>query len=177
MDIEPWHVHDVKHPLNYVVNRVKVFTNDIATQSATPFLHRYLYRDHTPSCILSCFAAAVVYSNRTPANAAMVMRALDNNVRELHETEDARKGITVTPLERLARTQALFLYQTIRLLDGDVMLRSSGERDIPLLKAWLNDLGGVRDNLGGTGSIQVGEGLTRAPPPRDWEVSSAVLQP
>ena len=56
----------------------------------------------------------------------MVMRALDSSVRERIDTEVNR--IVSTLLEKLARTQALFLYQIIRLRDGDVTLRAQGER-------------------------------------------------
>ena len=167
--MEPWNLYDEKSPLYYIVTRVKDFINDIATQSAAPFLHRYLYRDHTPQCILSCFTANVLYANRTRANTAMVIRALHSNVRELVDAEASR--VVATPVERLARTQALFLYQVIRLLDGDVALRAQGERDIPLLQTWLGDLCAVRENL--TGLAQLEDGVIKKQPLREWEVSTA----
>ena len=164
-----WHLYDSKTPLHYVVTRVKGFTTDVATRNATPFLHRYLYKDHTPQCILSCFTANVLYANRTQANTAMVMRALHSRVRELVDAEAGR--VVATPVEKLARTQALFLYQIIRLLDGDVILRAQGERDIPLLQTWLGDLCRVRENLGDL--AQLGDSVMRNQPPREWEVSTA----
>ena len=167
--MEPWNLYDEKTPLHYVITRVKGFVTDVATQSATPFLHRYLYRDHTPQCILSCFTANVLYANRTQANTAMVIRALYSNVKELVDTESKR--VVATPVERLARTQALFLYQVIRLLDGDIILRAQGERDIPLLQTWLGDLCGVRENL--SGLVQLEDSVMRKQPPREWEVSTA----
>ena len=167
--MDPWHLYDSKTPLHYVVTRVKGFTADVATRNATPFLHRYLYRDHTPQCILSCFTANVLYANRTPENTAMVMRALQSRVSELVDAEAGR--VVARPVEKLACTQALFLYQIIRLLDGDVILRAQGERDIPLLQTWLGDLCRVRENLGDL--AQLGNSVMRNQPPREWEVSTA----
>ncbi|RYP33992.1 hypothetical protein DL767_004513 [Monosporascus sp. MG133] len=117
---------------------------------------------------MSCFAANVLYANRTQANTAMVMLTLHSNVRELIDAEAGR--IVATPVEKLARTQALFLYQIIRLLDGDIILRAQGERDIPLLQTWLGDLCRVRENLGDL--AQLGDSVMRKQAPREWELQS-----
>jgi hypothetical protein len=42
--------------------------------------------------------------------------------------------IPTTPIDSLAHTQALLLYQIIRLFDGDISARASGERIIPVLE-------------------------------------------
>jgi len=97
------------------------------------------------------------------------MRALHRNVRELVSAEVSRA--VATPVEKLARTQALFLYQVIRLLDGDIILRAQGERDIPLLQTWLGDLCKVRENLGDL--TQLGASVVRRRPPGEWDVSTA----
>lgn len=161
--IEPWHLYDPTTPLYHVMGRVKGFiTADMAVRTATPFMHRHLYRDaFTPQCILSCFATSVLYANRTPGNTPMVMRALYGSVRELVAVESGRTAAVVTPTEKLARTQALFLYQIIRLFDGDVSLRAQGEKDIPLLNSWLGELCKIRENLGENGA--------RDQPPKEWE--------
>jgi len=167
--MEPWHLYDSKAPQYYIVTRVKDFATDVATRNATPFLHRYLYREHPSQCILSCFTVNVLYANRTLANTAMVMRALHSSVRELVDAEAGR--VVATPVEKLARTQALFLYQISRLLDGDVSLRAQGERDIALLQTWLGDLCRVRESLGDL--AQLGDSVMKKQAPREWEVSTA----
>jgi len=160
-------LYDPTTPLYHLANRIKSFTSGAAERNATPFMHRYLYKDHTPSCILECFSINVLYSNRNPANMAMVMRALHHNVGDLVRTERGRATSTVA--QKLARTQALFLYQVIRLFDGDITLRAQGEADIPLLQAWLGELCRVRDNLGDLeGTAQSAVVMQ---PPKDWEVS------
>ena len=130
-------------------------------------MHRHLYKDHTPPCILSCFSTNVLYTNRTPTNMAMVMRALRLHMLELVETETGRTA--ATSAEKLARTQALFLYQIICLFDGDVTLRAQGEKEMPLLLSWLSELCMVRENLGEL--VELEDSAMRAQPPKEWEVS------
>lgn len=167
--IESWQIHDPKQRLHYVVNRMKALIADVATRGASPFLHRRLYKDYTPPCIVSCFSTCVLYQNRTPDNAAMVARAIHTGVKGLVDY-DFDSCAAPTPMERLARVQALFLYQIIRLFDGDVMLRAQGERDIPLLERWVGELCRVRENLGDL--VQQEIDTVRMGPPQEWEVSS-----
>ncbi|KAI0449894.1 hypothetical protein F5B21DRAFT_492898 [Xylaria acuta] len=159
------HAYDPKTPLHYILNRVKGFTGEMATKNATPFMHEQLYRDCKPKCIISCFAACVLYASRTPANTAMVMRALSGNAREFVDAEACR--VISTPIEKLARSQALFLYQIIRLFDGDVALRAQGEKDMGLLKTWLSELCHIRDNLGDLARLE--HVSVREQSPVEWE--------
>lgn len=76
----------------------------------------------------------------------MVMRAICSNVRGLLDYEVGRT--TATPTERLARAQALFIYQVMRLFDENITLRSQAEKDMHVLDAWLAELCKIRDNLG-----------------------------
>ncbi|TPX08403.1 uncharacterized protein E0L32_010133 [Thyridium curvatum] len=163
--VEPWDLYDTKSPLYYVINRVKGFTADIATRSAAPFLHRRLYRGHTPQCIFSCFTTASLYANQTTETKPMVMRALQQAVQELLDAETGRAAAKL--VEKLARAQALFLYQVIRLFDGDILLRSQAENDLPLLQAWLEDLLKIRENIGSLAELE-NEGA-QIQVPVEWE--------
>lgn len=104
----------------------------------------------------------MLYENRTPSNTAMVIRALHGNVRELIDFEAVR--ITATPTEKLARAQALFMYQIMRLFDDNITLRSQAERDMPILESWLGELCKIRENLGNLGDD------SRHQKPVEWEV-------
>ena len=132
-------------------------------------MHRFLYKDRVPQCILSCFSANVLYANRTEGNTATVMRVLHNGVREFIDTEAG--CVVATPAEKLARVQTLLLYQIIRLFDGDVILRARGEEDMPLLKTWLSDLCRLRGNLGDLAEFENGV-IRKQPPKIEWEVST-----
>ncbi|KAI1310717.1 hypothetical protein F5Y03DRAFT_26402 [Xylaria venustula] len=161
-ELDLWHAYDPKTALYYILNRVKAFTVEMAKENTTPFIHMNLYRAYKPRCIMSCFTTCVLYANRTPANVPMVMRAVSDSAREFVESETYR--VVSTPIEKLARSQALFLYQIIRLFDGDVTLRAQGEKDIGLLKTWLGELCRIRDNLGDTELLSY-----RELSPVDWE--------
>lgn len=147
---------------------MKGLSADVGSRNAAPFIHRHLYRDYMPQSILSCFTANALYANRTAENTAMVMRVLRSSVRELVDTESVH--VVATPTEKLARAQALFLYQIICLFDGDIGLRAQGERDLPLLQAWLEDLCRVRDNLGDAARLD--DSARRDRPPKEWEVGA-----
>ncbi|EXA31245.1 hypothetical protein FOVG_17486 [Fusarium oxysporum f. sp. pisi HDV247] len=162
-NIQSWHAYDPKKPLNYLIARYKALVNDIVTHNATPFLHQHLYRDNTPPCILTCFMTAVLYANRTKTNMSMVMQALHERALDFVSTE-VSCGVA-TPIRRLARTQTLFIYQIIRLLDGDVILRSRSEKDTSLLEIWLDDLCEIRDNL--DDATELSAFLLRKAP--DWD--------
>lgn len=110
----------------------------------------------------------VLYANRTKTNTAMVMRALHANVRELIDAEAGR--VITTSTEKLARTQALFLYQIIRLFDGDVILGAQGEKDMSLLQTWLGDLCRMREHLGDLAELE--NGVVRKQASGEWEVST-----
>ncbi|KAK3693911.1 hypothetical protein B0T22DRAFT_55622 [Podospora appendiculata] len=161
---ESWQLYDPNTTVYYIINRIKAFPSDFATANTTPFMHRHLYKDHAPPYILACFSTSVMYENCTPANKSMMLRGLQKNVAEL--LSDSVRAAT-TPREKLARAQALFIYQVIRLFDGDVTLRAQGDQDIPLLQKWLLDLCRVRENLGDLPLPE--DGVKQAQRPKDWE--------
>lgn len=99
----------------------------------------------------------------------MVMKAISDSARELVDAETYR--VVPTPVEKLARSQTLFLYLIIRLFDGDVTLRAQGEKDIGLLKTWLSELCRIRDNLGDLALLD--SALVKDQSPAEWEVNCA----
>ncbi|TGJ79089.1 hypothetical protein E0Z10_g9674 [Xylaria hypoxylon] len=163
--VDNWNAYDPKTPLYFILNRVKGFTGELAAKNTTPFIHRHLYHDYKPQCVISCFTACVLYASRTPTNMHMVMRAVSDSAREFVDSEASR--VIATPIEKLARSQALFLYQIIRLFDGDVTLRAQGERDMGLLKIWLDELCRIRDNLGDLARLEYA--LVKQQPPIQWD--------
>ncbi|KAI1436243.1 hypothetical protein GGR50DRAFT_693428 [Xylaria sp. CBS 124048] len=144
--IDFWNLYDPTTPLYHAMKRVKGCPRDMATRNATAFLHPRLYHDYLPQCSISVFSTCVLYMNRTPENTAMGMRTLCQSARELVINGSLR--IVLPPVEKLARVQALFLYQVIRLFDGDVTLRAQAEKDLALLRKWLDELCHIRENLG-----------------------------
>lgn len=63
-------------------------------------------------------------------NAPVILRSIESRVGDLLGSPNPN-----TPIECLAHTQSLLLYQIIRLFDGDIGARSSAERDIPAVES------------------------------------------
>lgn len=114
-----------------------------------------------PSSIRTCFTASALYSNITSSNKTSVFKVLCESLNELK-----RQQLIDTPQEKLARVQALFLYQIIGLFDGDVILRSNADKNMPLLHGWLDELCKVRENP------KTPESMNSPDPPRSWEVGT-----
>lgn len=62
-------------------------------------------------------------------NSPIILRSIESRVNDLLSSPPP-----ITPLDCLAYTQALILYQIIRLFDGDIGARASAERTIPSLE-------------------------------------------
>jgi hypothetical protein len=130
-------------------------------------MHRHLYKDDMPQWILRAFSVCMLYINGNEANRAVVLRALEENIDDVKSSAPAT---TLTPLEKLARAQALIVYQSIRMFDGDITLGQQAERDNTLLELWIDELRKIRDNLGDY--VDKSNAEIRSKPPESWEVSS-----
>ncbi|GIJ83134.1 hypothetical protein Asppvi_001653 [Aspergillus pseudoviridinutans] len=80
---------------------------------------------------------------------------------------DVGSGAANTVYEKLANTQALWMYQVLRVFDGDIGLRAQAERDMTILEAWLLDLEQCTDNLAEMCLLEEAEVRQRAP--KSWE--------
>ncbi|KAL2759111.1 hypothetical protein ACRALDRAFT_2041107 [Sodiomyces alcalophilus JCM 7366] len=93
------------------------------------------------------------------------VQSYDPSVPSLPSTDPHAPGLTTR--EKLARTQALFLYQLVRCFDGDIGLRAQAERDMPTFQAWLTELESHRDNLDEL--VLLDQQTLRERPPKSWE--------
>lgn len=100
----------------------------------------------------------------TSSNKTSIFRVLCQSLDELK-----RQQLADTPQEKLARAQALFLYQIIGLFDGDVTLRSNADRNMSLLQDWLDELCKIRENL------ETLESMDDPEPPSSWEASTLIF--
>ncbi|KAF9876488.1 C6 zinc finger domain protein [Colletotrichum karsti] len=170
-DFQPWQIHEPDSRIGYMVNYIKDLHLTFARTKQTPFIHRHLYRGvhSTPRPLLAAYTAISAYAGRTDSNRGWAIRAICEGAAEVLKTaKDAAASAAMTGHEKLARAQALWLLQTIRCFDGDVALRAQAERDMGVLKRWLTELEGLRDNLD---DVHLLDDLAlRQRPPRSWEV-------
>ncbi|KAF6810737.1 C6 zinc finger domain protein [Colletotrichum sojae] len=171
-DFKPWQIHEPDSRIGYIVS---YFTNVHVTFAQTqqlPFIHRHLYRNirETPRPLMAAYTAISAYTGRTDANKSWAIRAIcEGSAEVLRGAKDpSASSADLTGHEKLARTQALWLLQTIRCFDGDVSLRAQAERDMGVLEKWLKELEEIRDNFDDVHLLD--DSSLRQKPPRSWEV-------
>jgi hypothetical protein len=120
-----------------------------------------------PSWILSAFTASVLYRNKRETNAKAVYQAFDRSVADLLR---AGKAENLTAQQSLERVQALLLYQTMRIFDGEISEHAKAENDMKVLEDWNDCLCRVRDDANDVVE-QHGRKFTFKQPV-SWEVSS-----
>ncbi|PNH73906.1 hypothetical protein VD0001_g3616 [Verticillium dahliae] len=178
--LNPWSIHEPSSRVGSVIASFKEFPALFVRRRETPFLHRHLYRAHTPHAILTVYSAVTTYADCTDANRSWAIRVLCEAADELtrlprHSQGNEKEATQApsletadpTPLDKLARTQALLIYQQIRVFDGDIGLQEQAERDMGTLETWLEDLETYRDNLAELWLLE--EIVLRSRPPQSWE--------
>lgn len=110
-----------------------------------PFIHTHLYRDDLPSCIQNAFTATAAYFARTAANKGLILRIIEGHCNALLDQLEAdldagEDTIASSTVHHLTRTQALLIYQIIRLFDGDIRSRAQAEKSMDLLLSWAGQL-------------------------------------
>ena len=105
-------------------------------KGSTPFIHRAMYSEHTPTAISDSLSACALYSSKNPDNETFVFRDITRKVRSVIDATN----IMSPPSDLLAASQALLLYQMIRLFDGDIRLRADAEADEAILMSWIVQL-------------------------------------
>ncbi|KAI1640404.1 hypothetical protein F4809DRAFT_663926 [Biscogniauxia mediterranea] len=147
-DYEPWQLADPSTKIAFTMSVFKKFHTGFAQNNCTAFLHRYLYKDKMPRCILQAFSMCLLYTNQTEANRGPLLRILHTNVTELKEMAG---GTSLTPQEKLER---------------------EADDDMVLLESWNTELCKMRDNLD---ELDLDELVTmdqddiRNKPPESWE--------
>jgi hypothetical protein len=133
------HVSDFK----LFIQTVMKWLSQWAQDAHCPFLHRQLYSETgLPLCLQDAFATVALYESKNEMNEDIVMTIIEGKANILlskppcvtdPELEDMSSSQTA---DQLARVQALFIYQCIRLFDGDIRQRVQAETIIPTLKSW-----------------------------------------
>ncbi|KAH7148255.1 hypothetical protein EDB81DRAFT_649553 [Dactylonectria macrodidyma] len=115
-------------------------------EGCNPFIHKQLYF-HTglPQCLQDAWAALTAYFSKTSDNEDITMEIIHGRARGLlaQQTWDDDSIMAVPFMEtaeHLARVQALFIYQFIRLFDGCIRQRALAEKDIPTMSTWCQQL-------------------------------------
>ncbi|KAL7922880.1 hypothetical protein ACQKWADRAFT_291703 [Trichoderma austrokoningii] len=115
-----------------------------------PLIHGSLFAEtRMPPCLQDAYAALAVYGNKNEQNEHVVMQHMEDKASSLLEAYCENKDpladmfASPTPLttgQHLARVLSLFIYEFIRLFDGDIRQRALAEKHIPVLEDWTAQL-------------------------------------
>lgn len=129
------------------IQTVRKWLSQWVRDTHCPFLHRQLYSESgLPPCLQDAFAAVAMYESKNAKNEDVIMMIIEEKANKLLNEplfvtdSGGRASSSLRTAEQLARIQALFIYQFIRLFDGDIRQRAQAEALIPTLKGWNNKL-------------------------------------
>ncbi|XHG01014.1 hypothetical protein AWENTII_004420 [Aspergillus wentii] len=115
--------------LQFAMDILQAAPRMMVTQTQTPWCHSQLYRNGMPRVMQDAFAACSLYMTKNTINAPVILSIFDSRVNDLISLPTPS-----SPLDLLARTHALILYQIMRLFDGDIRSRTAVESLFPTLE-------------------------------------------
>lgn len=124
--------------LRHFVDQVQGWRRQWVSKGSCPFIHAQLYQETgMPTCLKAAFASTAAYGTKTPATETIVLDVVDESAKMLLAANgDGDLCLT----QHLSRTQALLMYEIIRLFDGDIRSRAQAEVDLNTLMDWAQDL-------------------------------------
>lgn len=115
----------IANRLQWSIDEIRKAPKSMVLENQTPWCHPMVYKDEMPRSMQDAHACCALYLAKNRVNAPIIFRSIESRVSDLlcFPAPNA-------PKECLAHTQALLLYQIIRLFDGDIGARVSAERDL-----------------------------------------------
>ncbi|EWG54664.1 hypothetical protein FVEG_17355 [Fusarium verticillioides 7600] len=136
---------------------------DWTRSGSNVFVHHELYRSSLPDCISDAFTALSSFLSRTPETSEMVLRIAEQKAERLLVSEGNRNKAGDI-LNSLSRVQALLVYCTIRLLDGDLRQRHKAEQHLQTLQDWTKEMMGDALEATHNGDMIIKNHLTNVSP-------------
>jgi hypothetical protein len=121
----------------YAVKRIKAYPSLLVRHGSTPFVHKKVYAEYLPPAIQDALGICALYGQKTEQNQTLIFQTIRLKAAQL-VAGYTPQGLSA--IEQLASTQALILYQIIRLFDGDIRLRADAEREDVILNEWTQHL-------------------------------------
>ncbi|KAK4235394.1 hypothetical protein C8A03DRAFT_17858 [Achaetomium macrosporum] len=133
--------------LPHFINKLKSWAEAWVCNGHSPLMHRELYRSWMPECVEEAYICLAAYNMASAASSARqtALRIIEERCSQLVELQQQSDDLSpcllaVDTLTHLARTQALFVYQLIRLFDGDIRARAQAECQMDILDAWARQM-------------------------------------
>ncbi|PGH13312.1 hypothetical protein AJ79_03728 [Helicocarpus griseus UAMH5409] len=132
-------------PLLYI-QELRNWLSQWVTKGGNPFIHPKLYYQTIPPEIQDAYTCCSIYSTKNDNNQNIVFRIVEERVASLLNSQQNRLRLSLR--EHLSRVQCLFIYQIIRLFDGDIRQRALAEQHAPILTTWLHEMWDALANSG-----------------------------
>lgn len=114
------------------------------SSGATLFIHRRIYLDAMPRCLSDAYTACATYFASSQQTKDLVFRIMETNVERLvndHAMPELAADLgSCGFVQHLARTQAMLVYQAIRLYDGDIRQRAAADDLCSILDRWNREM-------------------------------------
>jgi hypothetical protein len=127
--------------LEYFLSRTRAWLNQWIDENRCAFIHPRLYGAgaQLPDPLRDAYSAYQTYRYATATNKTVALQIANASAKRLIENQYLYDDLDVGALDttsHLARTQALFILQLIRLFDGDVRSRGDAEATSSTLIRW-----------------------------------------
>ncbi|KAJ5267564.1 hypothetical protein N7478_010372 [Penicillium angulare] len=119
-----------KWSTNQILQVVKGLPQLFFKHNKTPFIHPRLYDSYLPLAIQDAFTVTASYCTKSPETEDMVFRILESKADFLVGQDYQSESLE----NLLAAVQALMLFQTIQLFDGNIRQRSIAERNLDTVR-------------------------------------------
>ncbi|EXJ83559.1 hypothetical protein A1O1_07182 [Capronia coronata CBS 617.96] len=123
--------------LDLFIHAVEEMLHGWVRDGHNSFIHRRLYEKGMPTCLQDAFTTLAAYTGCSPAVKETILQTADERACALVHQGPPVAGGVQNIRAHLARVQALFVYEFIRLFDGSVRLRASAEQQLPKLRQWV----------------------------------------
>ncbi|KAH8705881.1 hypothetical protein BGW36DRAFT_393360 [Talaromyces proteolyticus] len=117
---------DVMSRIGFALTQLLDAPRIMVLENQTAWCHPLLYRNGMPQSMQDAYSCCSLHLTRNAANSATITSIIESRIAGLLASEQPD-----SPLECLARVQALILYQTIRLFTDDVSCRMAAELAMP----------------------------------------------
>lgn len=128
------------------IGEIREWLSDWIENGHNAFIHEQLYSNTgLPACLQDCWSTLTAYNAKTKSNEIITMGIVQSRAEALTADRCVEDGLssnlpTLRTIDHLARVQALFIYQFIRLFDGDIRQRNLAEEEFFVLQDWCDQL-------------------------------------
>lgn len=127
--------------LNSFIDTLQSWMKQWTSQGHCAFINRFLYSAYLPLPIQDAYTTLTAYQAKTPQTERMILCIAKERASNLIQGQPPEPAaVILDTTTHLIRTQALIVYTTICLFDGDINARAQAEQALDVLLHWAYQL-------------------------------------